>query len=679
MENISFKIEAIFSDETENFRSPASPKTGDNVKVKIQTGKGDFDKVFIHKSGKKILMSLKESTKLFDVYEIQIKDVKEDFDYYFCLLNKGKEYFYNRIGLVDAIDTFLNFKIKLDFKTPDWAKGAVMYQILVDRFCNGEPKNDVVDNEYMYLDKPVTKVNNWYEYPASDGVREFYGGDLQGVIKKLDYLKELGIDAIYFNPIFVSPSNHKYDTQDYDYVDPHIAIIKNDVDKPLDVDKLDNKHAEMYIKRTTDKENLEASNELMKTLIEEAHKREIKIIFDGVFNHCGSFNKWLDRERFYEHAKNYPTGAYNAANSRYNQYFKWYSSKWPQNNDYDGWWGHGTLPKLNYEGSTELQEYILSIAKKWVSPPYNIDGWRLDVAADLGYSSDFNHKFWKRFRKVVKNANPDAIIIAEHYGNPRDWLGGDEWDTVMNYDAFMEPVSWFLTGMEKHSDQYNPGLLGNGDSFYDAMRYNMANMYTESMQVAMNELSNHDHSRFLTRTNKTVGRIFSKGPDAAAINTNKGIFKEAVIMQMTWPGAPTLYYGDEAGLTGWTDPDNRRAYPWEREDLELLSFYKEAIKIHKKYNTLKTGSVKIIYRDYNVLSYARWDKNNIILSVFNNNDDEKEVSIPIWQIGCEENQIFKRIIRTDVANYSTEEKKYRVENGTIYLKLHPFSSVVLVN
>ena len=162
----------------------------------------------------------------------------------------------------------------------------------------------------------------------------------------------------------------------------------------------------------TNKANLEASNELFIHLVEEAHKRGMKVILDGVFNHCGSFNKWLDRERIYEAGKGYEPGAYVAQDSPYHTFFKFYNEhNWPYNEFYDGWWGHDTLPKLNYEGSEKLMEDIMRIGAKWVSPPFNADGWRLDVAADLGHSPEFNHKFWKEFRRVVKEANPEAILM----------------------------------------------------------------------------------------------------------------------------------------------------------------------------------------------------------------------------------------------------------------------------
>lgn len=186
----------------------------------------------------------------------------------------------------------------------------------------------------------------------------------------------------------------------------------------------------------------------------------------------------------------------------------------------------------------------MKIGEKWVSPPYNVDGWRLDVAADLGHSPQFNHWFWSRFRKRVRKANPEAFIFAEHYGDPAPWFDGRQWDTVMNYDAFMEPVTWFLTGMEKHSDSRDDRLLGDGIYFFDSMFRNMSRFPRPSLDSALNQLSNHDHSRFLTRTNRTVGRTETLGAEAAAFGIDKRVFRLAVTIQMTWVGSPGIYYAD---------------------------------------------------------------------------------------------------------------------------------------
>ena len=440
----------------------------------------------------------------------------------------------------------------------------------------------------------------------------------------------------------------------------------------------DNTHATRYIDRVTNRRNLEASNIYFAQLVEEIHKRGMKVIIDGVFNHCGSFNKWLDREHIYSRSRDqYELGAYERFESPYHSFFKFYSDQWPDNGSYDGWWGHDTLPKLNYEGSKKLEEYILDIGKKWVSAPYNVDGWRLDVAADLGYSPEYNHEFWKKFRKSVKDANPQAVILAEHYGDSYDWLSGGEWDTVMNYDAFMEPVTWFLTGMEKHSDQYREDMLGNADNFFGAMHHNMSRMGGQPVSISMNELSNHDHSRFLTRTNRMVGRIATSGSEAAGTNTDEAIFKQGVVMQMTLPGAPTIYYGDEAGVCGFTDPDNRRTYPWGREDYELIAFHKEAIRIHKEHPALRTGSLKILGGEENVLSYARFKGNDRIVIVINNRSERTEVKVPVWEAEIPAKCRMKRLLYSYKDGYTTEYEEYLVEDGEVVANMGPHSALVL--
>ena len=404
----------------------------------------------------------------------------------------------------------------------------------------------------------------------------------------------------------------------------------------------------------------------------------MKVILDGVFNHCGSFNKWMDRERIYENFEGYEKGAYISANSPYRDYFHFYEqNRWPYNPTYDGWWGHDTLPKLNYEGSRQLYDYILYIGKKWVSPPYNADGWRLDVAADLGHSPEFNHQFWKDFHRAVREANPEAIVLAEHYGSPREWIENGEWDTVMNYDAFMEPITWFLTGMQKHSDDYREDLYGNADSFWGAMHYHGAAFSGDSFHIAMNELSNHDHSRFLTRTNKRVGRVNTMGPEAANEGVNKAVMREAVTIQMTWAGAPTIYYGDEAGVCGFTDPDNRRTYPWGNEDHDLIEFHKAMIRIHKESDAFKFGSLKYLVGDYNLLGFVRFYDRDHYITLVNNNDYELDREYSVWESGIPRECEMERIIQTDESGFTTDVVKCPVVGGKLRILLPKKSAVVL--
>ena len=668
---------ALFSDTTADYVSPVEPKVGDVVTIRFRAARNNIDMVNLVMKGECYDMVKVSQDEQFDFYECKLKAGEEELQYYFEIKVGKLCCFYNMRGVTRDLQDYYNFRIIPGFSTPDWAKGAVMYQIYVDRFYNGDPSNDVETREYMYLGDYSQKVEDWNKYPAQMGVREFYGGDLQGVLDKMDYLEGLGIDVIYFNPLFVSPSNHKYDIQDYDYIDPHIGEIVCEEGELLQEGQRENRYATKYINRVANKKNLEASNKLFEKVVKEAHKRGMKVILDGVFNHCGSFNKWLDRERIYELQKGYEQGAFIDWDSKYHNYFRFHQEQWPYNTTYDGWWGHDTLPKLNYEGSQELYDYILHIGRKWVSAPYNADGWRLDVAADLGHSPEFNHKFWADFRSEVRKANPNAIVLAEHYGSPRAWLNGKEWDTVMNYDAFMEPLTWFLTGMQKHSDDYREDLLGNADSFWGAMAHHGTNFTTPSLQISMNELSNHDHSRFLTRTNHKVGRMHTLGCQAANEGVNKAVLREAVVVQMTWPGAPTIYYGDEAGVCGFTDPDNRRTYPWGNEDHDLIAFHKEIIKVHKAHKEILTGSLMNLGADYNYIAYARMLGGEQVVVLVNNNYNEITKEVSVWEAGVPREYKMQRLIFTYADGYTTAEFEYEVVDGKIKVTLPPTSAIVL--
>lgn len=680
--------DALFCDETDSYRNPCEADAGDIVELLFRTAKGDVNAVYYIECGDtqeadiRRPLTFSYSDSLFDYYKINIVAGDTQIKYYFQIEKTDKEdtdiCHYSRVGVTEQKNREAVFCVTPGFHVPDWIKGAVMYQIYVDRFCNGDTSNDVVTNEYVYIGKPVEQVTEWGSTPKEMDVHRFYGGDLQGILDKLEYLKSLKVEVIYLNPIFVSPSNHKYDCQDYDHIDPHLAHIVKDSDRLVAPDAVDNDQAFKYSVRTANNRNLEASDAFFARFVEAAHKMGIRVILDGVFNHCGSFNKWLDAELIYQKEGGYPSGAYVSKESPYRDFFKFNDEDaWPNNKSYDGWWGHGTLPKLNYEESFELYKYILDIAKKWVSPPYNVDGWRLDVAADLGRSGDFNHQFWKDFRKAVKTANPQAVILAEHYGDPSGWLKGDEWDTVMNYDAFMEPVSWFLTGMEKHSIEENEALYGNGQAFFDSMSYHMSRMQTQSLMAAMNELSNHDHSRFMTRTNRQVGRLGTQGVESASEGISYGIFRQGVVINMTWPGAPTIYYGDETGVCGWTDPDNRRTYPWGQENLELIEFHRYMTGIRERNPALRTGSVKPLVAAQGVISYGRFNGTGKCVVAVNTGAVGRILSVPVWQLGVSDDEKLCRQMLTYEGGYNVGSVYYPVKEGMCELEIPTRGSVIL--
>lgn len=668
--------QALFTDETATFKTPYEPKRGDKVKLRFRTLKGDVLRVFLILGNKTILMKKDKNSgdDFFDYYTASFTCGVRPVSYYFKLEDDNDEVYYNRLGAVNNNQAEYNFSFVPGFSVPDWAKGRVFYQIYCDRFCNGNPNNDVEDNEYYYTGGHSRKIKDWYKLPGTLDVNCFYGGDLQGVEKKLDYLSELGIEAVYFNPLFVSPSNHKYDTQDYDYIDPHLAIIEHDLDHKMEDWEKHNGYAPKYIRRVTDKTNLERSNEYFAGLVRKMHARGIKVVVDGVFNHCGSFHKWMDREGIYLNKPGYKLGAYQSVDSKYRKYFKF---KRPDiaNSEYEGWWGYTTLPKLNYEESDELVEKIMKVGEKWVSKPFFADGWRLDVAADLGHSEKFNHKFWKKFKERVRASNPDAFIFAEHYGNPSAWLNGGDWDSVMNYDAFMEPVTWFLTGMEKHSHAFDGGKLYDGKEFFASMFKNMATFPRPSLDSAINQLSNHDHSRFLTRTNRMVGTLKSMGGEAASVGTDTRILFLAVLIQMTWPGSPAIYYGDEVGQVGWTDPDSRRTFPWGIEEWEVYDMHKSAIELRKQIKCLRLGSVVPLDAGNGYIVYGRFDRDDCAIIAINAGDKEVKIGVPVWVVTGERHGSL-RLKYSVGAEYGTYDQIAEVTFGRLPLTLAPKSGCV---
>ncbi len=667
--------QSLFTDETENFKTPYEPDAGDSVTLTFRTLINDVCRVYAVINGTQHKMKKARSdSESFDYYTYTFKCRGKAVSYYFELEDEDDKVYYNRLGAVSNNQEEYNFGFTVGVKVPDWAKGRVFYQIYCDRFCNGNPKNDVEDNEYYYTGGHSRKVEDWYSLPHTTDVNRFYGGDLQGVEQKLDYLADLGVEAVYFNPLFVSPSNHKYDTQDYDYIDPHLAVIVEDEEHAMEPWEQHNGYAPKYIRRVTSKANLEKSNAYFAELVQKMHAKGIKVIMDGVFNHCGSFHKWMDREGIYLAQPQYEKGAFQSVNSPYRSYFKFFQPT-HENSEYEGWWGYKTLPKLNYEKSAELCEHIYKVGEKWVSAPYGADGWRLDVAADLGHSERFNHKFWKEFASRVRKANPEAFIFAEHYGDPSNWLKSGEWDSVMNYDAFMEPVTWFLTGMEKHSHSIDDGKYLDGKAFFASIIKNMARLPRTALDSAINQLSNHDHSRFLTRTNRRYGTLMSNGAQAASEGVDENVLYLAVLMLMTWPGNPALYYGDEVGQVGWTDPDSRRTFPWGLEDWAVYDVHKQAIALRKQIHCLKMGSLMPLDAGNGYICYGRFDKTDCALVVVNAAEKSVAVNVPVWLITGLRTDVLNRAFAVGFGKDEVPEK-VNVKYGQAFIELPPKTGCV---
>ena len=453
-------------------------------------------------------------------------------------------------------------------QTPDWVKHAVFYQIFPDRFAKSK----------RIQHPPGLNFKPWGSPPEEQG---FQGGDLYGVIDKLDYLQDLGINALYLNPIFASASNHRYHTFDYYQVDPLLG-----------------------------------GNPALRELLDEAHQRGIRVVLDGVFNHA-SRGFWA-----FHHILE--TGG----NSPYIDWFivkDWplrpYSSDQAHPPNYQCWVDLPALPEFNTDNPA-VRQYIFDIAKYWLE--FGIDGWRLDVPADID-----DDKFWREFRRVVKGVNPDAYICGEIWWESQRWLQGDQFDAVMNY-LITSPLLSFFGGKN-----LRPGFQREHLNLrpIDAATFakdleTMYNLYDWEINYAqMNMLDSHDMARALW--------ILSE--DTSAL-------KLCVTAMMTLPGAPCVYYGDEIGLSAAGDPYCRGAFPWEDEtawDQDLLGHYKKAIAFRNKYPVLRVGSFSTLYAQDLVYALHRKLGQQEVVVVFNAGEQEAEVRISLpgdnWQPQSAEN------------------------------------------
>ena len=677
-------LRQLYSAETADFREPAEPEAGDLVTVRLRVERPlEVTATLVLDAQLRLGMRPGRTTRAFTWYEASFRCPTEAFTYNIVVDVGGRSAVVHRFGALwdkatgpgpcpDAsseggYDGRYDFRVYPGFHVPDWSVGALQYQILCDRFRNGDETNDVVEGEFEYYGVPVAGTLGWDEPIPEDDYRSFRGGDLAGIIEKLDYLQSLGVEVLYLTPIFVSPSSHKYDTQLYRAVDPHLGRIVTDAETDA------GPCGERYRVRTTDPDNLKSSNELFARLCEELHARSMRVIVDGVFNHCGDFSPWLDAAGVYGARDG--EGALWSKQSPYRSYFVITGTG--VDASYESWCGFTSLPKLNFEESPRLREEVLDIVRMWASPPFSVDGWRLDAAAELGHSEVFNHAFWRRFRAVVKGANPDALIVSEHYGRTRQWLDGTQWDTLMNYDGFMVPLTKFLTGLDGRCDERFDELYQDGEAFFEAMERASAELSWPSLTCAMNELSNHDHARFLTRTKRTVGRLHTMGAEAASLGVDKAVLKEAVAVQMTWVGAPTIYYGDEAGLAGWTDPDCRRCFPWDAMDDDLVGYHRALAEVRRAHPALRSGALVRLGCGHGWIAFARIIGEDRVCTFVNNTDGPLAVTCRMRACGIEDGaELFALVVgRRD--DYARDAGPIcRVLHGMARIVLGPRSSVV---
>jgi cyclomaltodextrinase len=426
-------------------------------------------------------------------------------------------------------------------KTPDWVKDAVFYEIFPDTFAKSAR---------------VAKPSNLEAWDAKPSTFGFKGGDLLGVAEHLDYLQDLGINAIYFTPVFQSTANHRYHTQDYFRIDP---ILGSDI--------------------------------AFKELLDNAHRRNIRVIIDGVFNHAS--------RGFYQFNHSLENGAASP-------YIDWFTIRGFPLHAYEGnpvnyeaWWGIPALPKFNTQ-LPAVCDFIYRAAEYWLQQ--GIDGWRLDVPGEIN-----DDEFWREFRRRVKGINPDAYIVGEIWHEAQRWLQGDQFDAVMNYLFTKSCVGFFIKDKKDESltasAGYSPVQNLDAQGFAYSVNSTLGLYDTAVNHVQMNLLDSHDTARFLS---------IAKGDVSA--------FKLATLWQMTYPGAPCIYYGNEIGMLGGNDPDCRRTFPWDtpsKWDSNLLQYVRESIALRKKYSALRSGDFRFIYAEGNAVAYLRSQGSQRLIGILN--------------------------------------------------------------
>lgn len=561
------------------------------------------------KSGReeRVAMELEDRAGEKCVYRAQITtpDIPGLLWYYFIINLEEKIYYYGNnhrnLGGVGQVwphepPSFQITVYARDASTPNWFKESVMYQIFVDRFHNGSEEGRILRPKRHCIIYPNWEAVPVYGKDPETGKTvcfDFFGGNLLGVLAKLPYLKELGVNVIYFNPIFEAPSNHKYDTANYMEIDPMFG-----------------------------------DNQIFQELCSKAREMGISILLDGVFSHTGSDSVYFNRERRYP-----GPGAYESKESPYYPWYRFYDFP----NVYDCWWGIDTLPNVN-EMEPSYQEFIIdgedSVLKHWMR--LGAAGWRLDVVDELPA------QFVKKFYRTMKSVNPESVLIGEvwedasnkmSYGEMRDYLLGSELDSIMNY-PFRRIWLDFMLG-RKDARETHLALM----NLYE--NYPVPYFYS-----TMNLVGSHDVTRVLTLLSgappeESLSKEEQTAYQFTREQTELGIarLKLLALVQMTFPGVPCIYYGDEAGMQGYGDPLNRAAYPWGKENADLLGWYKKIIALRNRFDVLKTGQWISLETQGSVYGYVRMIKNgkdvfnqrkkNHVAVVLVNADTEKSVNLSL--------------------------------------------------
>jgi alpha-glucosidase len=576
-------LESIHHSGSSRYVSPYIPNFGEDVTIRLRTAiTPAIQQVLLRicPDGEQIFIPLKSedphSSGVYRWWRTTVQITMLVTAYRFLIISADGAYWYNASGLhtfnpTDAQD----FRLLADFQAPEWLKHAVFYQIFPDRFADGDAFNNVRDGEYEYFGYKA-RSRQWGE-PPTTGSRaamvEFYGGDLAGIISHLGYLEELGVNALYLNPIFTALTNHRYDVIDYFSVDPHLG-----------------------------------GNQALSSLRQALDERHMRYILDIVPNHCGVMHPWFQAAL---KDKTAPTA----------EYFSF--SKHPD--EYATWLGVRSLVKLNYR-STALREVIYagenSVFRHWLRPPYSADGWRIDVANMLARqgADQLGMEVGRGIRQAVKAENPEAYLMGENFFDASLQLQGDCWDGVMNYSGFalplkdwLDPIRIYVPGQSQWINTANQlttqALLDGWAAFRTAIPWVIATQQ-------FNLIGSHDTPRAL-----------------ALLNGNRDLFRLIVILMFTYPGVPSIFYGDEIGL-GDQSMEPRQCMRWDQAtwDWDMLSFYKKLVHLRRTSPALADGGFQVLLAEDDTLVYQRDTDEEIILVIARRGKSTRQsLPIPVQQ------------------------------------------------
>ena len=557
-------------------RPPAFNFDRGKLTFTLRTRAGDAQSVTLLLNGKRVPMHRTSATDLYETYRTEASwNRATDLSYRFGILD-GKEQLLGSSGLGGA-----PFKISAkDFKpfaVPTRSSGAVFYQIFPERFANGDPKND-----------PAGALP-WGSAPTYSN---FMGGDLEGVKSKASYLEQLGVDGIYLNPIFEGPSNHGYETEDYQAVAKRFG-----------------------------------TNSLLKELVTDFHGRRMQVVLDGVFNHTAvTFGPFADIRK-------------NEGNSKYLGWY-WVNSfpvKVADPPNYTAWFNFPSMPKVNL-GNPDARKFFLDIPGFWKRTA-DIDGWRLDVANEVAPD------FWMDFRKAVKRTDPQGWIVGEVWGDGNAWLGGDQWDSIMGYQ-FRDAALRFVAEGKTTPTQFLDQLMRVYQSYAPQVSRNL-----------MNLLSSHDTPRFLT-----------------LCGGDKQLAMLGATLQLTWPGSPSIYYGEEIGMQGGADPENRRGMAWDlaTDANPMLQHYRRLLAIRDRSQALKHGDPTVLHTNdgAGTLAYGRFFNRNGAIVVANRSGEPRQVTISASKLPKE---FRSRMFKDELSGAPV-----RSVQGSIVVTLAPRSASVLL-